>query len=64
MLDCDVLRQVDNSYAASLKRSGGSDIDKARDVAVRKDIMEKGDIAVLTFETCPKVAIRRGKEKK
>jgi hypothetical protein len=55
---------VDNSYAASLRRSGGDDIAKARDAAVRKDIVEKGDVAVLTFDTCPKVHTKRGKEEK
>jgi hypothetical protein len=63
MLDCAVLRQVDNSHAASLRRSGGDDVAKARDVAVRKDIMEKDDIATYTFDTCPKIANMRGEWK-
>jgi len=62
MLDCEVLRQVDNSYAASLRRSGGDDIAKARDAAVRRDIAEKDDNSIYTFNSCPRVATRRGSE--
>jgi hypothetical protein len=62
MLDCEVLRRIDNSYAASLKRTGGDDRMKQRENAVNKDMMERGDKAVLTFETCPKVHTKRRKE--
>jgi len=62
MLDCEVLRAVDNSYAASLHRTGGGDLQKARENAVMKDIVERGDNARYNFDTCPKIAMRRGVE--
>ena len=57
LLDCSVLREVDRSYAASIKRESGDEMQRSRESAVRKDVIDRGEsAAVYTFETCPKLS--------
>jgi hypothetical protein len=57
LLDCLVLRMVDRSYAASIKRESGNEMQRSRESAVQRDVFERGDSeAVYTFESCPKLS--------